>query len=72
MFYLDMSQGNYHVRLLFRGGGYSVEPKKGNATGTIGVILDMDGSNLFALSHCDAGSYVDGNDNRKLREKILE
>lgn len=63
--------GQLSCSVVIPGGFYSVESKKGNATGTIGVILDMDGSNLFALSHCDAGSYVDGNNNRKNEGKDI-
>ncbi|MEL5349748.1 hypothetical protein PTR25_08175 [Serratia nevei] len=63
--------GALSCSVVIPGDFYSPEPDKGHATGTIGVILDVDGSNLSAVSHCDAGSYVDDDGNRHVPEKNI-
>lgn len=35
------------------------------------MILDVDRFNLSAVSHCDAGSYVDGKNERRVEEKDI-
>jgi len=50
---------------------YSSEPDKGHATGTIGVILDVDDSNLYAVDHRDAGSDAKDDDNRHARKQDI-
>ncbi len=63
--------GALSCSVVIPGDFYSSEPDKGHATGTIEVILNVEGSNLSAVGHCDAGSYVDDDGNRHVPEKDI-
>ena len=63
--------GALSCSVVIPGDYYSSDPAKGNAMGTVGVILDVDGSNLSAVDHRDAGSRVDGNNVRHTDPKDI-
>ncbi len=63
--------GALSCSVVIPGDFYSPEPDKGHATGTIGVILNVEDSNLSAVGHRDAGSYVDDDGNRHVPEKAI-
>ena len=63
--------GALSCSVVIPGDRYSHEPDEGNAIGTVGVILDVDGSNLTAVGHRDAGSYVDQDNVRHAEPKDI-
>lgn len=63
--------GALSCSVVIPGDDHSSEPTQRDALGSIGLILDVDGSNLSAISHMDAGSHVDEIINRLSEVKDL-